>query len=223
MDSFIKAFMLGLSLSPVCLFTCTPLVVPYVLSEGNGFIQTLKVSLNFLLGRFLGYMAVGTFAWYISKAIFKNDVIKNVISGVSFFILAAFLMHHALIKSKTNSCGCGADSSGAAGAEGGSGAMGFFSKTALGLGFLTAFNICPPILIAVFEAANRHGLLSALFFYFAFFAGSSIYFAIVPFLGAACRGKTAVTIGKICAIGIGSYYLYQGVYKTVGGLALLWK
>lgn len=222
MDSFIKAFMLGLSLSPVCLFTCTPLVVPYVLSEGNGFIQTLKVSLNFLLGRFAGYMAVGAFAWHVSKAIFKNEIVKNVISGVSFFILAAFLMHHALIKTKNSRCGCGAEALGTAGPAA-SGAAGFFSKTALGLGFLTAFNICPPILIAVFEAANKHGLLSALFFYFAFFTGSSIYFAVVPFLGAACRGKTAVTIGKICAIGIGSYYLYQGVYKMVGGLALLWK
>ncbi len=215
MDSFIKAFMLGLSLSPVCLFTCTPLVVPYVLSEGNGFVRTLGVSLNFLFGRFLGYMAVGTFAWYISKAIFRNAVVKNVISGVSFFILAAFLLHYALIKAKGVSCGCGADTVSAR--------PGFFSKTAFGLGFLTAFNICPPILIAVFEAANRHGLLSALFFYFAFFAGSSVYFAVVPFLGAACRGRTAVITGKICAVIIGAYYLYQGVYKTVGGLAILWK
>jgi len=100
---------------------------------------------------------------------------------------------------------------------------GYFSKTALGLGFLTAFNICPPILIAVFEAANRHGLMSALFFYVAFFTGSSIYFIIVPFLGAACRGKTAVNIGRVCAVVIGAYYLYQGVFKTVGGLALMWK
>ncbi|HOD39571.1 MAG: hypothetical protein BWY32_00848 [bacterium ADurb.Bin243] len=218
MDSFVKAFMLGLSLSPVCLFTCTPLVVPYVLSGGNGFLESLKVSANFLLGRFAGYMAVGTFAWYISKAIFKNAVTKNVISGISFFVLAAFLLHHALIKSKNGSCGCGADAGDAP-----SILNGYFSKTALGLGFLTAFNICPPILIAVFEAANRHGLMSALFFYVAFFTGSSIYFIIVPFLGAACRGKTAVNIGRVCAVVIGAYYLYQGVFKTVGGLALMWK
>lgn len=219
MDSFIKAFMLGLSLSPVCLFTCTPLVVPYVLSEGNGFMRSLSVSLNFLLGRFMGYLSVGAFAWYVSKAIFRNESVKDIISGISFFVLAAFLVHHALVKSKNGACGCGAETGGTAAGP----AAGFFSKTALGLGFLTAFNICPPILIAVFEAANKRGILSAMLFYVAFFAGSSIYFAIVPFLGAACRGKTAINIGRVCAVGIGAYYLYQGVFKMVSGMAAAWK
>lgn len=221
MDSFVKAFMLGLSLSPVCLFTCTPLVVPFVISEGSGFVRTLWVSVNFLAGRFLGYLSVGAFAWYVSKAIFRNAAVKDLISGVSFFVLAAFLVHHALVKGRNGgSCGCGAEAAPAAGT---SGAPGFFSKTAIGLGFLTAFNICPPILIAVFEAANKRGLMSALLFYMAFFAGSSIYFAIVPFLGAACRGRTAVNVGKFCAIVIGAYYLYQGVFKTVSGAAAAWK
>ncbi|EKD68659.1 MAG: hypothetical protein ACD_47C00496G0001, partial [uncultured bacterium] len=35
--------------------------------------------------------------------------------------------------------------------------------------------------------------------------------------------KTAVNIGRVCAVGIGAYYLYQGVFKTVSGMAAAWK
>jgi len=54
-------------------------------------------------------------------------------------------------------------------------------------------------------------------FYLAFFLGSSIYFLAIPFLGVACQGKKAVAIGRVCAVLIGSYYLYQGVFKLVSG------
>ena len=57
-----QAFLLGLSYGAVCVAYCAPVLVPYLLGEGNRTWRNYAVLLRFLAGRLLGYLLFGIMA-----------------------------------------------------------------------------------------------------------------------------------------------------------------
>jgi hypothetical protein len=75
--------------------------------------------------------------------------------------------------------------------------------------------------MAITGAASEGNLLESLFFFGAFFLGTSIFFLPIPFMGLLKRKEALQTIGKMAAGLIGVYYLGMGVLILVGGVRQL--
>lgn len=57
-----KGFLLGLANGTSCLTLCAPVLVPYLLNEGDNVRRSLVTLGKFLTGRLLGYLVFGLLA-----------------------------------------------------------------------------------------------------------------------------------------------------------------
>ncbi len=86
------------------------------------------------------------------------------------------------------------------------------------MGVVTGSSVCPPFLLALTNAAEKSSLFHSLFFFFAFFLGTSVFFLPAPLLGIFREIPVLQTIGKLAAGIMGLYYLYSGIILLIGGL-----
>jgi len=172
--------------------------------------------LIFLAGRLAGYVLTGIAAWYVTRPVFQNILVRVLSTGISYIALSALLIYFCM--------------KGKYGYEKGpcvnenimalsSGAVGM----ALSLGFFTAVTPCPPFLIAIFEVANGPGVLSAVLFFVSFFVGTSIYFLFIPFVGSICNNRYTAFLARAASGLVGYYYMYYGVFWTIKGVLKLCK
>ena len=84
-----------------------------------------------------------------------------------------------------------------------------------GLGLFSGLNICPPFVVALAQGAVNHSLAGSLLFFACFFAGTSVFFIPVPFIGSFRRQKVLVYVGSFSAILVGLYYLYSGLMQCL--------
>ncbi len=215
-EIIIKAFMLGLSSGVTCLFTCAPALIPFLLGEGRGISRNFLILINFLAGRLAGYILTGVLAWYVTRAVFQNAVVRDLSTGLSFIALSSLLIFYFVKGSHfSNNRSCANQK--------------LMTLTpsdigmCLSLGFFTALTPCPPFFLAIFEVSNGPGLLAAVLFFISFFVGTSIYFTFIPFAGNLCGNRHAKAVGRTAAGLVGLYYMYQGIIKTIGGMRMLWK
>lgn len=213
METFMRAFMLGLGSGTTCLMSCAPVLIPYLFGEGRGLSRNFLILANFLAGRLFGYMAVGVASWYIGRSIFQNAVSRQISTGVAFLSLSIIMIFYGVkgLKKDDGSC-CAAAAPGAK------------NRLPLAMGFLTATNLCPPLILAAVDASGASGPGYAVVFFLAFFLGTSIHFLFLPIFSSFCAAeKRMIAIGRYAALLIGSYYLYQGVLKTAGGIVMAGK
>ncbi|HNY10815.1 MAG TPA: sulfite exporter TauE/SafE family protein [Candidatus Wallbacteria bacterium] len=215
-EIIVKAFLLGISSGVTCLFTCAPALIPFVLGEGRGISKNFLILINFLIGRLAGYILTGILAWYVTRPVFQNIVVRDLLTGLSFIALSSLLIFYFIKGSHfNNKASCPNQK--------------LMSLTpadigmCLSLGFFTALTPCPPFFLAIFEVSNGPGVFAAIIFFISFFVGTSIYFTFIPFAGSLCGNRHAKAIGRMAAGLVGSYYMYQGIIKTIGGMRTLWS
>jgi sulfite exporter TauE/SafE len=206
---FPEGFMLGLSTGTVCLAYCGPVIIPYLMGEGNTITQnTLSVGL-FLAGRLVAYMVVGLFSGILGALLGHSLPGKSVVFGIIYSLLAVFLITYGFYR---------------------------FKEVCLGLkqenlkkvfifrwpqlvpftgGFATGMNLCPPFLLAVTGAMEGNGISGSLLFFVMFFLGTSVYFIPLPLIGFFRRRQVLRIIGKFAAILTGFFYLYKGIWMVV--------
>jgi sulfite exporter TauE/SafE len=210
-----EAFLLGFSSGTVCLAYCAPVLVPFLLGEGQGVLRNALLLAEFLLGRLTGYLIFAVFAWAVGLMLLPALAWRQVIFGVAYVLLSILLVLYGFFNLR-NWCA-------------GERAPRFLNRLTnkwparlpITLGLLTGFNLCPPFLLALTRAANSIGILGSVRFFVFFFLGTAIYFLPMPFLGAFHSFRVLRTVGRLACGIMGIYYFYLGIVMLNGGMRQL--
>jgi sulfite exporter TauE/SafE len=206
-----EGFLLGLSTGAVCISTCVPALMPFLLMEERRTGRNFCYLGEFLLGRLLGYMLFAFAAWMVSCCLIDAADYRGTVHGVVFYILAVWLLIYTLAKTERN---CPANTAGGRLALSAR-AKGWIAP--LMVGFLTGLNLCPPFLLAFAGASDRVGFLNIALYFLLFFLGTSVYFLPLPFTGVLKMRAQLQVIGKMAALIASAYYLYTGTLYIIGG------
>lgn len=208
-------FILGLSNGAVCIATCAPVLIPYLLGEGKGLVRNYWMTGQFLFGRLLGYLLFAVLAWTISSTFFQEANRRSLIIGVAYILFSVLLIFYGFFK-KQESCKAACDKN--------------WYQRLLAIspsllpaaaGLATGLNFCPPFLLAFTGAAEQTSLTMSLLFFFSFFLGTSVLFVLAPFVGVFKKFSVLQIVGKMAAGIMGVYYLYSGSIMLIEGWKLL--
>jgi len=206
-----EALALGLATGPICLASCGPVVVPWMLILPNGWRVRSRQLTVFLTARLMGYLLFACVAWWAGSAIPHAWNGRAWAFGCVQLLLAIALLTYAIGWPKTRSCATDPGNRlvqiGAAPLHGRTGAA--------ALGFLTGINLCPPFLVAGVRAAQLGSLLAALLFFVLFFAGTAIWFAPFLALGLVQRNPAIATVARIAAALLACYYGFLGASALI--------
>jgi len=198
--------MLGLATGPVCLASCGPVVLPWMLVQPPG-VRAHGAQLSlFLAARLAGYLVFAAAAWSLGAAIPQSWAGRSWIFGGVELLLAVALVVYAAGWPRPR---CADRKSPSKLVK-----IGQASPTrrsgAVTLGFLTGVNLCPPFLVAGVRAAQLESLPAALAFFVLFFAGTAVWF--VPFLslGFVRRTPAVLTVARMLAVLLACWYGFSG-------------
>ena len=194
-----EAFFLGLSTGPMCLAYCTPVLVPFMVSEEKyKLFHLLRLSLFFLFGRLIGYMIIGLVTGILGNAL--SGYMKNSFFPVVTILMGVALLIFGLLKNFPEAKLCCRWS--------GSNASGFIGISAIGL--LIGFNICPPFIAAITDSLTIGTISGSILYFVSFFIATSLFLLPLFLLGTFSRIKTLRSIAKICLILCAIWFLYKG-------------
>ncbi len=200
-ETMFEGFMLGMSVGPACLMACFPVLLPVVIG-GLEVIRprqsawySWRIVGNFLCGRAVAYMTIGVLVGLLGSRLGATGY--KLALGASL-LMSLMMIAYGLGANVLHLRTC-------------STVVRFAGKAHLPvlLGFLTGFNMCPPLLMAMARClANGQSPLYGGLFFLAFFAASSLY--MLP-AGAARLlakfGPYAVNTGRLAAVLVGLYFL----------------
>jgi hypothetical protein len=209
-----EAFVLGLSNGATCVTYCVPMLIPYLLGEGKGILRNSMLTAQFLLGRLVGYLSFAVFAWGINKSILQGVSKPDLLIGPAYIVFSLLLIFYGFFKTRTScktACTNGLRHK----------LMTIWpGSIPLIAGLVTGLSFCPPFLLAFTGAVEKTTVLQSMFFFFAFFLGTSIFFIPLPFSGLFRSFAALRTIGRMAAGLIGVYYLYSGIIMLIGGYTI---
>jgi sulfite exporter TauE/SafE len=220
-----EALVLGLATGPVCLATCGPVVVPWMMVQPRGVRLHTRQLLLFLAARLAGYMVFAAAVWMVGSSIPHAWMGRTWLMGGIQLLLAAGMVVYAVGWPHKR---CVAANPAYAEGLARHGATSELVRIgdprtawvprprpmrsgALALGFLTGINLCPPFLVAGVRAAQLEHLSAALLFFVAFFFGTAVWF--LPFLsmGLVQRTPAVVTVARMVAVMLACWYGFSGV------------
>ncbi len=208
-----EGFFLGISSGTVCLAHCLPVMVPYFLGEANGVKRSVLGLMQFLLGRFMGYVLFGCVAWIAGRFLFHSSANRELLFGVVYLILSLLMAFYGLFGAKER---CKINHYNHVIGR-------FFTDKkwviAVALGFLTGINFCPPFLLAFSSSAHTgDSLFQSVVYFVQFFLGTALYFIPVVLLGFGNLLAKLRTIGKMTAVVMALYFFYKGTTMIAGGV-----
>jgi len=200
-----EALVLGLATGPVCLASCGPAVLPWILVQPHGVRARARQLIFFLGARLIGYLLFAAAAWFAGAAIARAWSSGVWAAGGIQLLLAVTLVIYAAGWPRPR-CAAGRASL----VEIGVGPKPRPAGAAL-LGLLTGINLCPPFVVAGVRAAEAGTLPAALLFFLVFFVGTGIWF--VPFfaLGWVRRTPSLITVARMAAVLLAWWYAFSGI------------
>jgi len=210
-SSALEALVLGLTTGPVCLASCGPVVVPWLLVQPQGMRVHGRQLLLFLGARLAGYLVFGAAAWLVGSSIPREWTSRSWIFGGVQVLLAAALAVYAAGWPRRR---CTHHEPGRLVQIGERPAPRIGG--ALALGFLTGINLCPPFLIAGVRAAQLATLFASLQFFLLFFAGTAAWFIPFVSLGFVRRTPALVTVARMAAVLLACWYGFSGITNLMG-------
>jgi len=206
-------FLLGLANGTSCLALCAPVLIPFLLSEGDNVHQNLVTLLKFLGGRLLGYLLFGLLAWAVGGLLLAAGGYQTLLIGGTYVGLSVLLLVAVFRKKRPTPGGCALSEA----------QTRFRRWPALipaGMGLLAGLKVCPPLLLAFTDAASIGTLSGSLLLFLTFFLGTSLYFLPMSLLGAFTRVPDLRIVGKFAAVIVALYYLISGTLLFAGGVQL---
>ena len=201
-----EALVLGLATGPVCLASCGPVVLPWLMVQPRGVRGHGRQLGIFLAARLAGYMVFAAAMWFLGSAIPPAWTGRSWLIGSVQLLLAAGLLVYA----------AGWPRPRCAAAEP-VGRLVRIGETpgprpsgAWALGFLTGINLCPPFLVAGVRAAQLAHLWTALLFFGCFFVGTAVWFLPFLSLGFVRRSPAIVTVARMVAVLLACWYGFSG-------------
>jgi sulfite exporter TauE/SafE len=196
----IESLLLGLSVGPICLAYCSPIVVPLLSSSTTPKLSAGSLTLfMFLTGRFIGYILIGIVVGIIGNNI--HQYAKGNIFGIISIVLGLTLLYFSLQKNFPEMKLCKLIKN-----------NGSRKMFLILLGFLTGLNLCPPFLAAIVGAASTGTVLGSIFYFSAFFVGTAIFFPVTIFLGLLSKIDSVRIIANICMMISGAWFILKGLF-----------
>jgi sulfite exporter TauE/SafE len=208
-----EALLLGLTTGPVCLASCGPAVVPWMLAQPSSVRSQSKQLLLFLVARLAGYLLFATGVWVLGTTMMRAFAAHTWTMGAIQVFLAASLLVFAAGWPRLRRH------------EKQNAELVHIGKPirqkrsgALTLGFLTGINFCPPFLVASVRGAQLLTLPATLIFFLSFFAGTAVWFTPYFFLGLVRRTQTCVLVARITAVLLACWYGISGISILIARL-----
>ncbi len=195
LKTLIEGFLLGISTGTVCLLTCTPIYLPYLISEQrslkNSFYKVMEIS----AGRFIAYLAFGAAAGWLGSLVPQQQ--RTLFTGISYILLSIFLIVNAYRTHR---------------AEKQCRVPGWMKLThsAFLLGIFTGVNFCPSFLIALTKSVDLGGALGGTMLFMGFFVGTSLYLLPLALSGLLTFLKSVKNIARIATLLIAVWFIWQG-------------
>lgn len=202
-----EALVLGLATGPVCLASCGPVVLPWMLVQPQGMRLHSRQLFLFLAARLAGYLVFATAMWLVGSSIPHAWTGRSWLFGGVELLLAVALVAYAAGWPRRR---CAVAKKTGAIVQIGETPRPLLSG-ALALGFLTGVNLCPPFLVAGVRAAQLPRLSASLLFFLFFFAGTAVWFLPFLSLGFLRRTPAVVTVARMVAVLLACWYMFSGV------------
>jgi len=200
-----EALLLGLATGPVCVASCGPVVLPWMLAQPQGFRSHGRQLALFLTARLAGYLLFAAAVWSVGAAIPRSWIGRSWILGTIQVALAGALLFYAAGWPRRRH----------AASPNHLVQIGEVPRArptgALALGFLTGVNLCPPFLVAGVRAAQLASLTGSLLFFTFFFVGTAVWFLPFVSLGWLRRTPAIVTVARMTAALLACWYAFSGV------------
>jgi len=199
--TLIEGFFLGLSTGTICLVTCTPIYLPYLLTEKRKLSKSLYAVFQISIGRFFSYAAFGAAAGFTGSII--SSINRSLFTAIAYILLSIYLILSTVrTHKKHKSCAIPKYTR--------------FTKNAILLGVFTGINFCPSFLIALSKSIDLGGALSGMLLFIGFFFGTSIFLFPLAFAGLLTKVKNMTNLARISSVLIAVWFLYaggMGLYK----------
>jgi sulfite exporter TauE/SafE len=200
LQTLIEGLILGFSTGSLCLITCTPIYLPYLISEDRKLSKGILAVLEISAGRFFSYLAFGAFAGYAGAQI--SSVNREIFTSIAYILLSAYLVLSA-VRTRNKQKKCHVPK------------LAKFTKSAFVLGVLTGINFCPSFLIALSKAVDLGGALSGMALFLGFFLGTSVFLIPLAFIGQISKISKMKMIAQIASIFIAVWFTFTGVKGLV--------
>ncbi|MDP8232898.1 MAG: sulfite exporter TauE/SafE family protein [Candidatus Zophobacter franzmannii] len=195
-----EGFILGLTTGTVCLVSCTPIYLPFIVSEKRSIGKNLYKVFEISAGRFFSYLAFGAMAGWLGGNIAAID--RTLFTGIAYILLTVFmLLSFFRLTRKDKSCHIPKFVN--------------VTKSAFLLGVFTGINFCPSFLIALSKAVDLAGPISGVMLFLGFFFGTSLFLLPLAFTGFLSHLKIMKVIARYASIAVALYFLYSGVNKII--------
>ncbi len=197
-----EAFILGLSMGPACLGYCSPVCIPLLACQRRPWKDTACVLGVFLLGRFVGYSVVGAVAGTLGTLLLQN-LNPAIWSSVRILMGIALALFALVVEAPQTRWfrGLGLKTT----------SFGF----AACMGLLTGVNLCPPFGVALAGAAACASVRNAVVYFWAFFAGTAVYFGPLLLINPFSRSDAFRHVARICLFLAGSWLAAEGIAALV--------
>jgi sulfite exporter TauE/SafE len=200
-----EALLLGVSSGPVCLASCSPVLVPVLAAEQKSPRGTGALLAQFLGGRLAGYLAFACVAWLLGLSLRFQPRDQAFVYGLADLGLAIFLAAYALAIRTHPAATCDQP---CPAARARLFAHRYRSFAPVILGFVSGLTLCPPFVAAGVRAAESGGLAHTLLFFLWFFFGTSVWFAPSVGLGMLRRFAAVGVVARLTLFLLAGYYGY---------------
>lgn len=195
MKTLLEGFFLGLSTGTICLVTCTPIYLPYLLTEKRKLSKSLYAVFQISIGRFFSYATFGAAAGFTGSII--SSINRSLFTAIAYILLSFYLILSTVrTHKKHKSCSIPKYTR--------------FTKNAILLGVFTGINFCPAFLIALSKSVDLGGTLSGMLLFIGFFFGTSIFLIPLAFAGLLTKVKNMTNLARIASILIAIWFSYAG-------------
>ncbi len=201
LQALTEGFTLGLATGVVCLSTCTPIYLPYLLSSDRKLWKSFVAIMEISAGRFFSYLTFGAIAGFLGAQI--SQVNREVFTAIAYILLSIYLISSA-IRTRNEHKKCAVPKFAA------------MTRSAFVLGILTGINFCPAFLIALSNAMNLAGPLSGMLLFLGFFFGTSLFLIPLAFANFLTRIRQMKSIAQLASVLIGIWFIARGLFMLYG-------
>ncbi len=198
-----EGFALGLSSGIFCVGSCAPFLFPYLMAGAKAGIKANAILLvEFLLGRFVGYVIFGMAAGWMGGLLKPH--LSEPIRAATLILAALLLVISAFYQIFPKNPFCDF----------------LIKRRALVrvpflFGFLLGINICPPFLLGVARLLEIGNVWLGALFFSAFFVSSTLYLLPIFVVTPLFKGERLRRIGIMASFIVGVCYLGAGLYALL--------
>lgn len=191
----ITGFLAGLSVGIYCIGACLPIFVPLILADKQSTFSSLRIVLEFSLGRLLGYLTFGGLVGYLGETVSLGLIHQLVKLATLLMGIVLIIFSLGFLSWKRKACKI------------------FFAKVRVPvlLGFLTGVNVCPPFLASLSYVFTLKNFLSSILYFLFFFLGTSFYIIPLGVLGVFSHSNRLQKIAHLSGVFAGIYFIISSL------------